>query len=173
MVRENKWGSWHPFLPFLGDEITGKTVAVIGTGRIGQAMIRKCTGFDMNILCYDPVYQNQDFVAAIQSLMDLRHGKGLQAEKTRIQYVTLEEALSQADYITLHVPLIKVGETGAPTYHLINEQTLRRMRKGAYLVNSSRGPVVDDRASFADGDAGEGHQAGCRGGIQVNQAVGR
>lgn len=146
MVRDNKWGSWHPFLPFLGDEITGKTVAVIGTGRIGQAMIRKCTGFDMNILCYDPAYQNHDFVAAVQSLMDLRHAKGLQAEKTRIQYVSLEDALSQADYITLHVPLIKEGESGAPTYHLINEHTLKRMRKGAYLVNSSRGPVVDEAA---------------------------
>src|SRR5258708_2244191 len=52
LVRENKWGSWHPFLPFLGDEITGKTIAVIGTGRIGQAMINKYTGFDINILCY-------------------------------------------------------------------------------------------------------------------------
>src|SRR5215471_4502163 len=47
LVRENQWGSWHPFLPVLGDEITGKTIAVIGTGRIGRAMISKCTGFDM------------------------------------------------------------------------------------------------------------------------------
>src|SRR3954449_13498934 len=46
-VRQNLWGSWHPFLPFLGDEVTCKTIAIIGTGRIGQAMIRKCTGFDM------------------------------------------------------------------------------------------------------------------------------
>src|SRR5690349_10488146 len=53
LVREQKWPSWHPFLPFLGDEVTGKTVAVIGTGRIGLAMIKKCSGFDMNILCYD------------------------------------------------------------------------------------------------------------------------
>src|SRR6185312_14693176 len=54
LVREQKWPSWHPFLPFLGDEVTGKTIAVIGTGRIGLAMIKKCSGFDMNILCYDP-----------------------------------------------------------------------------------------------------------------------
>src|ERR1043166_1184953 len=53
LVREQRWPSWHPFLPFLGDEVTGKTIAVIGTGRIGLAMIKKCSGFDMNILCYD------------------------------------------------------------------------------------------------------------------------
>jgi glyoxylate reductase len=49
LTRENRWGYWHPYLPFLGDEVTGKTVAVIGTGRIGLAMIKKCAGFDMNI----------------------------------------------------------------------------------------------------------------------------
>lgn len=147
LVRENKWGSWHPFLPFLGDEITGKTVAVIGTGRIGQAMIKKCTGFDMNILCYDPVYQNHKFVADIQELMNLRHRQGLQAE-TWIKYVPLQEALSQADYVTLHVPLIREGESGEPTWHLINEKTLKLMNQRAYLINSSRGPVVDEKALY-------------------------
>lgn len=147
LVRENKWGSWHPFLPFLGDEITGKTVAVIGTGRIGQAMIKKCTGFDMNILCYDPVYQNHKFVADIQELMNLRHRQGLQAE-TWIKYVSLKDALSQADYVSLHVPLIREGESGEPTHHLINEETLKLMRKGTYLINSSRGPVVDENALY-------------------------
>src|SRR5215470_9577952 len=96
LLRDNKWGSWHPFLPFLGDEITGKTIAIIGTGRIGKAMINKCTGFDMNILCYDPVFEDKKFVAAIQQLMDLRHTSGLQAEKTFIKYATLEDALGQA-----------------------------------------------------------------------------
>src|SRR4051812_24291286 len=66
LVREQTWPSWHPFLPFLGDEVTGKTIAVIGTGRIGLAMIKKCSGFDMNILCYDPAYQNKEFISAIQ-----------------------------------------------------------------------------------------------------------
>lgn len=148
MVRESKWGSWHPFLPFLGDEITGKTIAVIGTGRIGQAMIKKCTGFDVNILCYDPAYQDHKFVTAIQDLMDLRHSRALQQEKTWIKYVPLEEALSQADYVTLHVPLIKEGESGTPTYHLINEKTLKLMRKDAYLINTSRGPVVSEGALY-------------------------
>src|SRR5579864_1476223 len=99
MVREGRWGWWHPFLPFLGDEVSGKTVAVIGTGRIGQAMIRKCTGFDMNILCYDPERQDREFVAAIQQVMSLRHNLRLQKEKTGIQYVDLQSALSKADYV--------------------------------------------------------------------------
>jgi glyoxylate reductase len=147
LVRENKWGSWHPFLPFLGDELTGKTIAVIGTGRIGQSVIKKCNGFDMNILCYDPAYQDHKFVADIQELMDLRHSKGFQAN-TWIKYVGLEDALREADYVTLHVPLIREGEAGTPTHHLINEKTLKLMRNDAYLVNSARGPVVDEKALY-------------------------
>jgi len=146
LVREQKWPSWHPFLPFLGDEITGKTIAVIGTGRIGLAMIKKCTGFDMNILCYDPAYQNHQFIAAIQELMDLRHTRGIQKEETWIKYVEFEDALRGADYVTIHVPLLREGETDKPTYHLINEKTLKLMKPTAYLVNSSRGPVVDEKA---------------------------
>jgi glyoxylate reductase len=146
LVREQKWPSWHPFLPFLGDEVTGKSIAVIGTGRIGLAMIKKCTGFDMNILCYDPAYQNHQFVAAIQELMDLRVARGMQKEKTSINYVDFEEALRDADYVTIHVPLLREGEADKPTYHLINEKTLKMMKPTAYLLNSSRGPVVDEKA---------------------------
>ena len=143
-VRENRWGAWHPFLPYLGDEITGKTIAIIGTGRIGQAMIRKCTGFDMNVLGYDPAYEAHDFFHKIQELMDYRHAHGLQREKTWIRYVSLEEALKQADYVSLHVPLIREGP--APTYHLMNEKTLRSMKPTGYLVNTSRGPVIEEKA---------------------------
>ena len=146
LVRENQWGSWHPFLPFLGDEVTGKTIAIIGTGRIGLAMIKKCSGFDMNMLCYDPAYQNHDYVKKIQALMDLRHSSGIQKEKTTIRYVTVDEALSAADYISVHVPLLRTGESDTPTYHLINETTLKKMKPTAYLVNTSRGPVVDEAA---------------------------
>jgi len=146
LVREQKWPSWHPFLPFLGDEITGKTIAVIGTGRIGLAMIKKCSGFDMNILCYDPAYQNHESIGAIQELMDLRHAREIQKDKTWIKYVEFEEALRGADYVSIHVPLLREGETDKPTYHLINENTLKLMKPTAYLINSSRGPVVDENA---------------------------
>jgi glyoxylate reductase len=146
LTRENKWGYWHPYLPFLGDEVTGKTIAVIGTGRIGLALIKKCSGFDMNILCYDPAYQNDEYVKGIQEVMDLRQARGIQREKTWIKYVSLDEALRTADFVSVHVPLLREGESSTPTYHLFNEKTLRMMKPTAYLVNTSRGPVVDEVA---------------------------
>jgi glyoxylate reductase len=146
LTRENKWGYWHPYLPFLGDEVTGKTVAIIGTGRIGLAMIKKCAGFDMNILCYDPAYQNQDYVNGIQEVMDLRHQRGICRQRTLIKYVRFDEALSEADFVSVHVPLIREGESPAPTYHLFNEQTLRIMKPTAFLINTSRGPVIEETA---------------------------
>ena len=146
LTRENKWGFWHPYLPFLGDEVTGKTIAIIGTGRIGLAMIKKCAGFDMNILCYDPAYQNHEYVKAIQEMMDLRHARGVQKEKTWIKYVSFEDALQQADFVSAHVPLLRPGESATPTFHLFNEKTLRLMKRSAFLVNTSRGPVIDEAA---------------------------
>src|SRR5205814_2743705 len=111
LVREQKWPSWHPFLPFLGDEVTGKTIAIIGTGRIGLAMIKKCSGFDMNMLCYDPAYHNDKYIASIQALMDLRHAKRSQKEKTYIKYVEFADALRGADYASIDVPLSPAAET--------------------------------------------------------------
>ena len=146
LVRENKWGYWHPYLPFLGDEVTGKTIGILGTGRIGQAVIKKCIGFDMNILCYEAMGPNEKLVAEVQRQMELRYGSGMQRERTSIKYVTLDEALSRSDFISIHVPLLREGESNTPTYHLINEQTLRMMKPTAYLVNTSRGPVVDEKA---------------------------
>lgn len=146
MLRENRWGFWHPFLPFLGDEVTGKTIAIIGTGRIGLAMIKKCAGFDMNILCYDPAYENHEYIGAIQAMQDLRYERRVCGEKTWIRYTTLEEALKEADYVSIHVPLLREGESATPTYHLFNEKTLRMMKPTSMLVNTSRGPVINELA---------------------------
>ncbi len=146
LTRENRWGYWHPYLPFLGDEVTGKTVAVIGTGRIGLAFIKKSVGFDMDILCYDPAYENQAFVKTVQEIHDLRHARGLTKRKAWIKYVPFEEALRGADFVSVHVPLIRAEESATPTYHLFNEHNLRLMKPTAYLVNTSRGPVVDEAA---------------------------
>jgi glyoxylate reductase len=146
LLRDNRWGYWHPYMPFLGDEVTGKTIAIIGTGRIGLAMIKKCSGFDMNMLCFDPAYENHDYIKAIQEINDLRHQRGMCREQAWIRYTTLQDALSNADYISLHVPLLREGESATPTHHLINETTLRMMKPTAMLINTARGPVVDEKA---------------------------
>ena len=62
LVEENQWSSWHPYLPFLGDGVTGKTVAVIGTGRVGKSFAKKCIGLDMDLRLYDPVEKDETFV---------------------------------------------------------------------------------------------------------------
>jgi glyoxylate reductase len=146
LTRENQWNYWHPYLPFLGDEVTGKTIAIIGTGRIGLAMIKKCAGFDMNILCYDPAFENEEYASAVQAEKDLRHARHICKDKTWIKYVSLDEALRESDFVSVHVPLLREGESSTPTYHLFNEESLRKMKPGAFLVNTSRGPVVDEVA---------------------------
>jgi glyoxylate reductase len=146
VVRENRWGAWHPYLPFLGDEVTGKTVAVIGTGRIGQAFMKKAVAFDVNFLCYDPVYQAHDFITKIQDELDLRFRSGFAKERRTARYLSFEEALRGADFVSVHVPLLREGESETPTFHLFNETTLGLMKPTAYLVNTSRGPVIDERA---------------------------
>jgi glyoxylate reductase len=144
LVRENRWGAWHPYLPFLGDEVTGKTVGVIGLGRIGQAFIKKALAFDVNFLCYDSIFTPSEFLSKVQAELDLRHSNGFTTERRTIQTTTLEDVLAGSDFVSLHVPLVREGAT--PTYHLINEKTLRMMKPTAYLVNTSRGPVVDEAA---------------------------
>ena len=140
LVRSGRWGVWHPHHPWLGDNVTGKTVAVIGTGRIGKAFVHKCVGFDMDILCFSRT-RDEKFAADIQRLMDLRFELGF-SKGRRIAYVSLEEALSQADFVALHVPLTRSGPDA--TIHFMNEARLGLMKKTAYLINTTRGPVVDE-----------------------------
>lgn len=102
----------------MGMDLYEKTVGVIGTGKIGQAMIRILNGFQTHVLCYDPYPV-----------------EGLEAE-----YVSLEEIFRNADVITLHCPLT------SDTRHLINKDTIAMMKKGIYLVNTSRGGLIDTEA---------------------------
>lgn len=101
-----------------GTDLQGKTAGIIGTGKIGQSMIRIMKGFDMNILGYD-VYPNPDL---------------------DIQYTDLDTLIQQSDVISLHCPLTK------DTYHIIDEKKIEIMKKGVYLINTSRGALID---SFA------------------------
>lgn len=142
LVRSGRWGVWHPHHPWLGDNVAGKTVAVIGAGRIGKAFIHKCAGFDMDILCYSRT-KDEKFRADVQRVMDLRAELGFGKRRT-IAHATLDEALAAADFVALHVPLIKAGPDA--TVHFMNEARLRRMKRTAYLINTTRGPVVDEDA---------------------------
>jgi glyoxylate reductase len=121
-VREGKFTQWE-FMLLLGGDIHGKTLGIVGFGRIGRAMARRALGFNMRVLY-------QDAVAA-----DAATEKDLRA--TRVDTATL---LRESDFVTLHTPLLP------ETQHLINAQSLRTMKKTAYLVNASRGPVVDEAA---------------------------
>jgi glyoxylate reductase len=141
LVRSLKWKNWHPSRPFLGDEVTGKCAAVVGTGRIGKAFALKCAGLDMDLLCFDPQEDGQ-FVSSVQEVLDLKWSNGLSRRKNNIKYVSLEEALAEADFVSLHVSL------NQETRHLIGEQSLRKMKSTAYLINTSRGPVVDEAALY-------------------------
>ena len=102
----------------MGTDLHGKTAGVVGTGRIGQAMIRILKGMGMEILAYD-LYPNPDL---------------------GVKYVELEELMGSSDVITLHCPLTK------ETHHIINKKTIGQMKKGVYLVNTSRGALVDSQA---------------------------
>jgi glyoxylate reductase len=148
LVVEGTWPSWHPYAPFLGDEVTGRTIAVIGTGRIGKSLIKKAVGFDMNVVCYDSDYEDHKFVESVQRLMDVRAKEKLVTFQQSIRYVPFEEALKIADYVSLHVPLLMPHESKNPTYHLMSEPQFQMMKNSAYMVNTSRGPIVDEKALY-------------------------
>jgi glyoxylate reductase len=121
-VRAGRFNQWEYMLQ-LGGDVHGKTLGVVGFGRIGRAMARRALGFAMRVLY-------QDAVAA-----DAATERELNA--TRVDLPTL---LHDADFVSLHTPLIP------ETRHLMNRSTLRAMKKTAYLINAARGPVVDEAA---------------------------
>jgi glyoxylate reductase len=146
MVREQTWSTWHPHQPWLGDEVTGRTVAVIGTGRIGKSFIKKAVGFDMDVLCHDPAFEDHEFIESVRRVMELRHKEGFVKRPQTIRYASFEECLQKADFVTLHVNLTRAGEAESPTYHLMDEARFKQMKPTAYLINTARGPVVSETA---------------------------
>jgi len=121
-VLEGKWKTWDPLL-LLGPDVHGSTIGIVGFGRIGQAVARRAQGFGMEILYHDL----EPLPASV-------------SEPLGATYLPLEELLPRSDYVTLHVNLSPV------TRHLINAETLGMMKPTAVLVNTSRGPVVDQAA---------------------------
>ncbi|MGQ4910726.1 MAG: glyoxylate reductase [Candidatus Thorarchaeota archaeon] len=122
-VRDGRWRvAWGPEL-LLGEDVYGATLGIIGLGRIGQAVARRAKGFDMRVL-----YHSRNRVDC---------EKDLGAE-----LVTLDNLLSESDIVTLHVPLTQ------ETHHMIGARELGLMKKGAYLINTSRGAVLDEGALY-------------------------
>lgn len=101
-----------------GFDLHGKTVGIIGTGKIGRCFADICQGFGMDILGYDP-YENKDFCG---------------------KYTSLQELLEKSNIISLHCPLTRENR------HMINSETIEKMRKGVYIINTSRGKLIDTSA---------------------------
>lgn len=99
----------------MGRDLFHKTAGIVGTGKIGQAMIRICQGFSMDVIAYDP-YPNPDL---------------------SVKYVSKEELFQNSDVISLHCPLTE------ETYHLVNQERISQMKKNVYLINTSRGRLID------------------------------
>ena len=117
-TRRGRWDR------FIGCEVWGKTIGIIGVGQIGLAVAKRARGFNMRILGYDPV---PNLGAAME---------------IGIEYTSLENLLKESDIVSLHAPL------NSETYHLIDEQKLRLMKNSAILVNTARGDLVDEEALY-------------------------
>ncbi len=124
LLRSGGWDAWGP-MQHTGPDVWGKKLGVVGFGRIGQAVARRARGFDMEVLYHDQ-YRNESA-----------------ENETGAQYLELDELLETADFISVHTPLTP------ETRHLIGQGELDLMQPTAILVNSSRGPVVDE-AALAD-----------------------
>lgn len=114
-VWDNLWKGWDP-CSFLGEDLPGKTFGIIGFGRIGQAVARRALGFDLNVIVYQRTPKPID--------------------DPRIKAVSLEEMYETVDYLSLHTPLTD------ETRHMINYETIKKMKKRPIIINMARGPVV-------------------------------
>jgi glyoxylate reductase len=121
-MRSGTWPGWD-LDQLLGGDVWGKTLGVIGFGRIGQGVARRARGFQMRVLYSD----------SLRVPLDVE--KELQAE-----FMDLDRVLRESDFVTLHVPLLP------DTRHLISTEAFGKMKPTAYLINTSRGPVVDEAA---------------------------
>ncbi len=137
-LRNGEWTGWRP-THMMGTSVTGKTLGLIGMGRIARAVAaRAARGFDMKIVFHDPFPPGAEALAGLNAV---------QAESP-------EDVYAQADFLSLHCP------GGKDTYHLIGTEVFRAMKPGAFLINTARGDVVDEAAlvdALRDGEiAGAG-----------------
>ena len=121
-LRAGKYKGWGPLL-FCGADVHGSTLGLIGAGRIGKLVARRSSGFDMKVLYYD-VYRMQPEEEATYHMT----------------YMPMEDVLGQSDFISVHTPYMP------STHHLISERELKMMKPTAILINTARGPIVDEKA---------------------------
>ena len=121
IVRSGRWEAWGPKM-LIGPDVWGKTLGIVGFGRIGQAMARRARGFDMEV-----------FYTARSRKEDAENELGA-------RYAELDELLQTSDFVSLHTPLTE------ETRHLIGAGKLKKMKPESVLVNTSRGPIVDEGA---------------------------
>lgn len=119
-LKQNVWDR----KSFVGVELNGKTLGIVGLGRIGAEVAKRAKGFNMQILAYDPFLTPE------------------RAEKLGIQYATLNEVLANADFITVHTPLLK------ETKHMISHAEFAQMKDGVHILNCARGGIIDEDALY-------------------------
>lgn len=119
-IRAGKWKTWHPSM-LLGMDLAGKTLGLVGFGRIGQAVAKRAVGFDLRVIFYDPTAKT---------------------EFGAIKMNSLDELLRESDFVSVHAPL------NESTRHMVNADFLSKMKPNAVFVNTSRGPVVDQAALY-------------------------
>jgi glyoxylate reductase len=121
-LRAGRYRGWTPFM-FTGQDVHGATLGIVGMGRIGLAVARRARGFAMHVLYHDA-----------------RRNLGAEQELGATYVERLDDLLARSDFVSLHVPLL------AETRHLMDADRLRKMKRSAILINTSRGPVVDEKA---------------------------
>lgn len=121
-LRRGEFKGWGPLF-FLGQDIYRQTLGIIGLGRIGEAMARRAKGFDMKVLYYNSSRKD-----------------GGEEKALGVEYRELEDLLKESDYVSIHVPL------NQETEHLIGPRELGLMKSTAHLINTARGPIVDEKA---------------------------
>ncbi|MHB8755387.1 MAG: 2-hydroxyacid dehydrogenase [Candidatus Acidiferrales bacterium] len=124
-MRSGTWPGWD-LDQLCGGDVFGKTLGILGFGRIGRAMAKRARGFDMRILYHDANRASAEVERELYA-----------------QYVERDRLLAESDFVSVHVPLLP------ETRRLINAETLAKMKRGSYLINTSRGPVVDEGALAA------------------------
>lgn len=119
-TRRGGYKGWEPDI-FLGTNLVGKTLGIVGLGRIGSMVARRAKGYNMTVL-----YNKHEPDPAVE-------------QELGVKFASLDELLSGSDFVSIHVPL------NESTRHMFNKETFSKIKKGAYLINTARGPIVDER----------------------------